>query len=317
MRASIIISGYTVERLNDIGDAIHSIKKQSPDDTEIILVPEDEVELVSSFEKAFKGDNVRIIPLVGQTGLTPARNLGIKESTGEIVVFLDDDAVPTGKWLSELLKPYRGKKILAVGGGISPEWIGKRPRWFPRELDWLVGCFYEGHPKKKSYVRNIIGANMSFRRQVFSDIGGFNTNIGAIGKKRIAGDDSEFCMRLREHYGPKHIVYIPDARVMHRVPPSRQTLGYCFRRSYVEGVSKAVISKLFKQQKKSQDNLDTEYSFLIHVLTKGLPSRLNPFSKKRRNSKFGEFIVLFSSTALVILGYMRGMLSSSSEAMEH
>ena len=317
MRASIVMSTYTLERLRDIKDAVNSIAAQSNEDIETFIVLEDDQKLIDGITKALEGKPVKVV--VSKTpGLTPARNLGIEKSTGDIVIFLDDDAIPSNNWVEGILEPYKDERILAVGGGIRPEWIGgRRPKWFPKELDWLVGSFYEGHPKKKAFVRNIIGANMSFRRRVFTEMGTFNTDIGAIGKKRISGDDSEFCMRLRKHYGPNHILYIPNAIVKHRVPPSRQTLGYSFRRSYVEGVSKAVINKLFKKDSSNQENLDTEYSFLFHVLFKGLPDRLNPMSKKKYKSRIGQFIILVSCTLLVFLGYLRGVLAPAQDAMSH
>jgi len=66
-------------------------------------------------------------------------------------------------------------KIGVVGGGriathrhipifkkIKDCEVLRAPIWFPEELDWIVGCSYEGLPKRRTYVRNPIGCNMSF-----------------------------------------------------------------------------------------------------------------------------------------------------------
>ena len=294
MRASIIISTYTLKRLSDLKDAVEALSPQVSDDVEVFLIVEDDQVLIDGLTKAFKDTGIKIL-ISKKRGLTHARNLGIERSSGEIVIFLDDDAVPDKNWLKELLKPYDDPRVLAVGGGVIPDWAGSRPKWLPGELDWIIGSFYEGHSKKPAFVRNVIGANMSFRHEVFNEIGMFSTDIGAVGKRRIAGDDSEFCMRLRIHYGPGHILYIPTGQVKHRVPKERQTLGYCHRRAYVEGASKALIEKRFK----GESQLDTEKGHLKYLLTKGLPSKL---------SRPGQFIVLASCTLLVLLGYARGRL---------
>lgn len=294
MRASIIISTYTLKRLSDLKDAVDALNPQVSDDVEVFLIVEDDQGLIDGLTKAFKDTGIKML-VSKKRGLTHARNLGIERSSGEIVIFLDDDAVPYKNWLEELLKPYDDPRVLAVGGGVNPDWGGSRPKWLPGELDWIIGSFYEGHSKKPAFVRNVIGANMSFRREVFSKIGMFSTEIGAIGKRRIAGDDSEFCMRLRQAYGPRHILYTPTGQVKHRVPKERQTLGYAFRRAYVEGVSKAIIEKGFK----GKSQLDTEHDHLKYLLTKGLPSKI---------ARLGHFITLASCILMVLLGYARGRL---------
>jgi len=306
MEASIIISAYTLERLPDLQDAIDALEPQLKGRAEILLIVEDEKPLVEGLKIEFSNRPVNIL-VSSRRGVTAARNLGIEKSTGDIIIFLDDDAVPSDTWLTEILAPYSNPKNMGVGGNIYPSWkVGSRPEWFPTELDWLIGSFYGGHPKRRAYVRNIIGANMSFRREVFDVVGGFSTSIGAIGKKRIAGDDSEFCMRLRKAYGPNHILFIPEARVEHRVPPERQTIKHSLKRAYIEGVSKAVIARMFEG--KTTQNLDTEFNHLIYLATKGIPGKL-------KKGKIGQFIMLILCTSLVLLGYMRGSMSMVREAI--
>ena len=50
------------------------------------------------------------------------------------------------------------------------------------ELDWIVGCTYTGQPTEQAEVRNLMGCNMSFRREVFERVGGFAEEIGRIGQ---------------------------------------------------------------------------------------------------------------------------------------
>lgn len=145
---------------------------------------------------------------------------------------------------------------------------------------------------------------MSFQRKVFSEIGFFDTDIGwnAALKKKLAGDESELCMRLRQHYGPNHVLFLPAAEVRHKIPRERQTLSYCFKRAYVEGLSKATISKNFRRKHSARETqLDTEYTHLRYLATSGLLSKLCP-----SRMRVGEFVALLSCTFLVFLGFARG-----------
>ena len=83
-------------------------------------------------------------------------------------------------------------------GRIVPVFDRKRPRWLAEELDWIVGCTYKGMPETKAVVRNPIGANMAFRREVFDVAGKFRSEVGRYGKKLLGSEETELCMRLKK-----------------------------------------------------------------------------------------------------------------------
>ena len=72
-------------------------------------------------------------------------------------------------------------RCMAVGGVARPVWPERRPDHLPPELDWIVGCTYLGQPTERADVRNLWGCNMSVRRWVFEEIGGFDEDAGRIG----------------------------------------------------------------------------------------------------------------------------------------
>ena len=87
----------------------------------------------------------------------------------------------------ELVRPFDDPMIAGVGGKALPGWPQERPRWFPEEFDWVVGCSYRGLPTSPSVVRNLIGTNMSVRRDLMIGVGGFREGFGQCRRRRRRG----------------------------------------------------------------------------------------------------------------------------------
>jgi len=80
---------------------------------------------------------------------------------------------------------------------MEPLWLVKKPVWFPEEFYWLIGVTYAGFPDK-------IGSNLSFRRDVFLSLGGFNVEMGGIkGKRMLQGGETDLCIRMYRKFGKK------------------------------------------------------------------------------------------------------------------
>jgi GT2 family glycosyltransferase len=201
------------------------------------------------FERAsISFPDVRVLRNLGERGLSDGRNTGVDAARGEIVAFMDDDAVATSTWLRELAKHYDRPAVLGVGGYVNPLWPMERPTWFPEEFDWIVGCSYRGLPTLVSTVRNLLGCNMSFRRSAFEAAGGFDNRIGRVGKRPVGCEETEFCIRLTRTVPGSELVYDPSARVDHRISAARTRWRYFIARSYSEGLSKSVVSRLAGSQ---------------------------------------------------------------------
>jgi hypothetical protein len=160
-----------------------------------------------------------------------------------VVAFMDDDAVADRDWLRTLLEHYRDPRVIGVGGAVVPRWECGRPRAFPEEFDWVVGCTYRGMPTRRVPVRNLIGANMSFRREVFRVAGGFCDGIGRVGGRAAGCEETELCIRAGAAFPGGVILYEPVARVSHRVPAARASWRYFGTRCYHEGLSKALVTQ--------------------------------------------------------------------------
>ena len=292
---SVVLSTYSRDRLEQALDCIKSLKAQSLLPKEIILVLDPDQGLVD-FYKSRLPDYVKVVVSEG-FGLSKARNAGVKKAEGELVAFIDDDAVAEKDWLENLVKNYDDPCVVGVGGFVEPKWEGNHPVWLPEELNWIVGCSYKGLPERKATVRNPIGCNMSFRKSVFEKVGYFRSDIGRFGKKLLAGEEAELSTRILEKIPNSKIVYDPSAVVHHRVDESRVTLRYVWKRSFYEGLSKALITR---PKWNSSTSLSTEDRYLKGLIKGAIPSRLKRIYKFENMS---QLVALLFSLCAVFMGF--------------
>ena len=242
MSASIIICAYTLERWDALCEAVDSCRRQTLAPTEIILVIDYNQELEDRSRREFA--DIRVVANHLTKGLSGARNSGVLASTGDVVVFLDDDAFAEDTWLEYLTVPFDDPLVAGTGGWIVPHWEGSEPLWFPRTFYWVLGCSYDGLPMSGATIRNPIGASMAMRRSVFVEVGGFTDGIGRVGKVPLGCEETELCIRYGQAHDDERMVLVREAVVHHRVPESRCTWKYFSSRCWAEGISKAAVTSM-------------------------------------------------------------------------
>ncbi|MFJ9102912.1 glycosyltransferase [Streptomyces sp. NPDC102405] len=266
---SVVICVYTEDRWEDILAAVASVRTQSYPALETLLVVDHNPVLLDRLTKEYKEvEEVRVFANAGPRGLSAGRNTGIAAARGEVIAFLDDDAVAERDWLRHFASGYADPRVMAVGGRTMPIWAsGRRPAWFPEEFDWVVGSTYKGIPSGLVRVRNVLGGNASFRRSAFDAAGGFATGIGRDGDKRPLGcEETELCIRL-SRARPDAVLLIDDRAVIHhRVPEAREHFGYFRTRAYAEGLSKALVARSVGADK----GLESERRYATRVLPAGV-----------------------------------------------
>lgn len=237
---AVVICAYTEDRWDDTLQAVASVQTQRPAPYDLIVVVDHNPALQSRLAEQLPG--VRVVANRNERGLSGARNTGVELTDAEVVVFLDDDAAAQPGWLEGLAHHYADPDVLGVGGRIDPWWATERPAWWPPEFDWVVGCNYTG--QHAGVVRNLIGANASFRRDLFAD-GGFVTGIGrsATVQRPVGCEETEFCIRAGKARPHGVFLYDDRAAVVHRVPAARQSFAYFRTRCYSEGLSKAQVTE--------------------------------------------------------------------------
>jgi glycosyltransferase involved in cell wall biosynthesis len=261
---SVVICAYTLERIELIAAAIESLSRQSVDPHEIVLVIDHSPELEAECKRCWPDLNV--LPNRERQGLSGARNTGLTESGGEVVAFLDDDAIASPDWIERLGLAYADERVLGAGGAVQPLWSAGQPGWFPAEFDWVVGCTHSGMPQERQAVRNLVGANMSLRKDALVEVGGFRHELGRIGKIPTGCEETDLCIRIGQRYPRSKILYDPEAKVEHLVPAERGTLSYFSSRCRGEGRSKAVLSALVG----SDAGLSEERAYVRRTLPLGV-----------------------------------------------
>lgn len=174
-------------------------------------------------------------------GLSYGRNLAVREARGEIVAFLDDDAVAEPTWISGHLEAYRADpEVAGVMGRVLPVWENDRPAWLDPMLDpYLTIVDYGEEPFTLQYPQHSpVGANMSFLRQALLDVGLFDERFGVGGARKIPYEETELAGRL--HARGLKLVYAPRAVVLHGVPASRATIRWMSRRVVDQGRAELV-----------------------------------------------------------------------------
>jgi GT2 family glycosyltransferase len=289
---SVVVCAYTHARWDDLCASIESVLAAGAGD--VILVVDHNPGLLRRCEEHFRG--ITAVPNVEARGLSGARI-----ARGSVVAFIDDDAVAAPDWLERMADAYDSPDVIAVGGHIEPEWRAGQPRWFPSEFRWVVGCSYRGLPRERRQVRNLIGCNMSFRREAFNQVGGFVSGIGRIGVVPVGCEETELCIRVRQRWPHREIVYLPDVRVRHNVGRSRAGVRYFASRCFAEGRSKAQVAASVGRL----DALSTERTYVRETLASGV---MRGCSDALRGDPWGlaRALAILTGLGVTAAGYAKG-----------
>jgi glycosyltransferase involved in cell wall biosynthesis len=159
-------------------------------------------------------------------GPAVARNLGVREAKGELVVFTDADCEPEPDWLAEMVAPFADPEIVGVKGAYR----SRQPELIAR----LVQLEYEDKYRRMAgyrYIDFIDTYAAAYRREVFLRYGGFDERY-----RTASVEDQEFSFRLAAD-GHK-MVFNPRAVVWHRHVPGLS--GY-LRKKYKIGLWKSFL----------------------------------------------------------------------------
>jgi GT2 family glycosyltransferase len=179
-RISVVVCTYNGAKT--LHACLEGLMKLRYPDFEVIVVNDGSTDSTLAIAEKYA---VHVIS-TDNRGLAAARNAGLRAASGEIVAYLDDDAVPDQDWLMHIAAAFEGTDYAGVGGPNVP----------PAARSAIAGCFADA-PGTPIHVlisdreaEHIPGCNMAFRKRALEQIGGFELEF------RIAGDDVDLCWRL-------------------------------------------------------------------------------------------------------------------------
>lgn len=158
-------------------------------------------------------------------GISHARNRAVAETSGEAILWIDDDAVPDREWVAAHVEAFNGLQADLVIGKVEPLWeTGSPPSWFIPDFQGMFALLDYGDETRQIIDPKESGfnVNLGFRRELAVSIGAYRLDIGT--GRRAGGEDQDLCARA--HEAGKVVVYQPKALVHHIIPASRCTKGF-------------------------------------------------------------------------------------------
>lgn len=223
----------TFNRAQFLNQCLHACAEQKVEfDYEILVVDNNSTDDTKSVVERVKQINPHIQYVIETNqGLSYARNRALSEAKGEIVAFIDDDAIAQPGWLAGIVRPFSEPDVGCVGGKIMLDLPHEVPSWLTPGLYSFFSQFDGGAEVKET--NEVYGCNFAVRRSIALELGGFSVNLGFSGRRVLPGEDIEFCRRLKSS-GYK-IMYTPHAVVVHKVDPSRIEKTWFMERTELQG----------------------------------------------------------------------------------
>ena len=303
MKLSVVVCTHSTDRYGPFSGCVESVLDQTYEPLEVVLVVDGNDEVFEHVREDFGGhENVLLHNNDENQGISYSRTKGAEIASGEIVAFIDDDATAEPNWVESLVKVYEETDAIAVGGDVLPDWQTERPDFFPEEFYWLVGCVEPGFAEAGEEVRNTYGSNISYRREKFLEVDGYDPNTGRKGDKHLQAHEAPVGIRLLKEYG-KGMVFTEDAVVHHKLFDYRGEFDWLVSRSFWQGYSKRVMDLLYPNAP------DDKSEYLKQLLTQSMPRRLRALLRSPSAAEVKQLISIFVFTGAVGLGYLYAILT--------
>jgi glucosyl-dolichyl phosphate glucuronosyltransferase len=231
MKITVILCTYN--RCGDLARALDSVMaSEMPASVlwEVLVVDNNSSdqtrELIEDFCRRYPG-RLRYLS-EPQPGKSYALNAGIREASGDVLAFADDDANVEPTWLWNLTQSLNNGEWAGAGGRIILGWPSSLPSWLSTEGPYSRHCFpgFDHGLQAKALNAPPFGANMAFRKEMFDKYGLFRTDLGpsAVSDVPPHSEDTEFGRRLIA--GGERLRYEPGAIVYHPVSEKRINKNY-------------------------------------------------------------------------------------------
>ena len=173
-----------------------------------------------------------------EQGLSAARNCGIKESRGDIIVYIDDDALVDSNYLRDYAEWFAAHpETMACGGPIQPLYETSEPSWMTPYTRALLTAWMDYGDKVRPYPRGRYpgGGNAAYRKSVFEQIGLFNTALGRKGGNLMGSEEKDIFDKM--HALNMQVLYLPTPVLHHIIPQTKLEEPYFDRLTLQMGIS--------------------------------------------------------------------------------
>ena len=258
---SVIIP--TRNRARYLKNALRSITKQTlnPNKFEVIVVDNGSTDTTCEVVNKFKIKMANLKYFYApEPGLHVGRHLGLKESSGDILVFADDDIEAFSSWLESYNNIFNSSKSIAMAGGNNiPKFECEPPNWI-KEL-WNKSLFksYNSIPllsviefkKNPKFISPFLvwGCNFAIRKDVLLAAGGFHPDGMPNELLKYRGDGETHVSRYVEE-SSMLCAFSKDASVFHLVTENRMSSEYFENRGFNQGISDSFFAKRLVSKKK-------------------------------------------------------------------
>lgn len=245
LQVSAIICTHNREHY--LGAAIDSLLSQDFADFEVVVVDNASSDRTRAVVEARLSDPRLKYIYEPVMGLSVARNTGASFARSAILAYLDDDAIASPQWLQTLWDAYQANEKLAIAGGkVTLIWVDGMvaPAWLSDGLAGNLGAYDLGDSVLYIDRPGLTprGLNYSIRRTFLEQVGGFDTNLGRVGKNLLSNE--ELHMTKLALQAGWQVAYLPDALVAHHVSPNRVKQGWFLSRGWWQGISECYQEQL-------------------------------------------------------------------------
>lgn len=239
---SVVIS--TCNRYESILSTLHSVLNNTVKPLEVLVIDQsDDRERMTSIIDSVSNKMVRCM-FLDHKGASIGRNAGLRQSSGEIIAFTDDDAYVREDWLERTLQTFAEDRYRTgiAGGEIIPVYEETNPNWtIPKQWEYVLPAYSQEGPIAPFSRGYPPGVNYAIRRELVQTVGYFDEKLGPMWgrKNQLFGEDTNYTLRaLRAGY---EVVYNPESVVYHPVPLSRQTQDFLNSRLFAKGLTDIAV----------------------------------------------------------------------------
>ena len=258
-----------------------------PSKVEVIVVDGNSKDKTQEIVKKYP---VKLV-VENKKGINLARNMGIKNSTGEIIAFTDSDCIVPPNWVTKIVENFKDPEVSCVGGSaiaLDNDFISQ---YADNSIVRLMPIFTKREELKqvKPFFGHPAGCNMAFRRKAVEEVGFFDEQI------QYGFDEVEFADRIcRAGY---KMVLDPEVSVWHK---HRSTFGEFLKQNFQYGKGSGLVFK--KKLMKDSVSKWTFQAIIGFVTWLGIIGIFTFLTITSNSSLFFWTLFAFTGLPLIVVG---------------